>query len=791
MWRHYLITAFRTLGRHKLFSLINLAGLAVGMACFTVFALTAGVKLNSDRFHVNGKRIYGVIQVLNSEDGEEEHTAFTPVPLMNSLKDEFAEIQEATRIFPGGRVTLRHTDQYFYENQVHFVDPSFLTMFSFRMVAGNPDVALSDPHSIVMTEGSAKKYFGDEDPVGKVLTLGGSVQVTVTGVMQNIDRGSSLTFDFLAPMKLAETNLLKNQEWDHSVLSTFLMLPEKMDPAVLESKLPGFLKKYFPESQESPKQLYLFSMRDFRVKSDHIDSFLHSTPMYAVIVILGLGIILLLVVSVNFVNLSVIRQVYRFKEIGLRKVVGARRIDLIKQLLGESLLLSFLALPLAVLLYESFHPLIFSYLGSRAAVSNSIFNYPFLWKYLLGTTVFIGLVSGLYPSLFVSSFSPVNVLKGKLSKGKKKYRGYKWMIIFQFSLSVIFIALASVVDEQMEHVVGGDYGFDRDHIAMVRIPQEAQHRLGDLQTEIARQSGVVAVSAASGVPLVWEESVSVRQPSSAIEEAVKMHAYGVREGFVEVFGLKLISGRAFDRARSEEEAILLSQTALDRIGWENPLGERLMHGDRTGVVVGVVDDFLFADIGFEIPPAILYLAPDELHYLYVRYSLNIEFSLMEKTISQVWHGILPDFPIECESLSDHFTQIFDMVNRISGFLSAFGLVAVFFSCLGLIGLTSYLVERRMKEMGVRKVLGASTVRVVWSLIRGFALPIIVANGIGLLVIFFGWKWVLQTGLLFMTPIGVRTYATIVGLTICTAGLSLVSQAMKAARLNPVEVLKCE
>jgi len=797
MIKSHLLIALRNLKKHKVFSLINIVGMAVGMAGFTLFALMAGVKLRADKFHERGERIYSVVQVFRAENKEDKHLAFAPGPLAQALRSEFPEIEDAVRVYPSGRMTLRRGEDTFFENNLLFVDPHFLSMFSFGMITGNPKTAISEPYSMVLSEAKAEKYFGDQDPIGQVLTLQRDVNVTVTGIMKNISRTSSIRFDFLISLETLRSLSDVLEDWTSHRMATFLLVSDKFDPSRLEEKLPAFMAKYYDDSPESPRRIYLFPFLDFRLKSTHITSLMGSTSPASVVIIFSIGILLLVVVSINFINLSTVRSMHRIKEIGLRKVIGARRPQLIAQFLGESLLLSFIAVPVAVILYEIIHPIFYAYMGDLSLivftpqVSNSIWNYPFLLKYLLVAAILTGAFSGLYPAFFLSSFQPLHVLKESFRPGRKKKRGSKAVIVFQFFLSVIFIACAGLLKYQSGHLLEADLGFNREKIAVVQLGKESQSKLDVLKTEIARHPDVVQVSAASSLPIVWESPTPVRLPQAGEDEALTVESYGIDYGFVEALEFEIKEGRSFSRDFADKNSVILSETAVQKLGWENPIGRQLVVGDQTGTVIGVVNDFLFADIGFQIPPAVLYLEPEQLNVLLVKFSSVEMFPELRKFIKEQWLSLTPDLPFECMMMSEYFSQVFGLLSKFSGFLNMIGMTAVLFSCLGLLGLTTYLVKQRTKEIGIRKVLGASSLGIMWRVTREFLVLVAIANVIALGLIYYGWHRVLQTGLLFITDINAGTYILAVSLSLMTAFLAVSSQTLKAAWTNPAHSLRYE
>jgi putative ABC transport system permease protein len=586
-------------------------------------------------------------------------------------------------------------------------------------------------------------------------------------------------------------------DWTTNRIAAFLLVPEGFDKARFEEKLPAFMGRYFENYPRSPQKMYLFPFLDFRLKSGHITSLVASSNPVSVFIVFSIGVLLLVVVSINFINLSTVRYMHRTKEIGLRKVVGARRPQLIVQFLGESLLLSFIAIPAAIILYELIHPIFYAYMGHFALisftpqVSNSIWNYPFLLQYLVVAAVLTGIFSGLYPAFFLSSFKPLEVLKERFKPGRKKKRGSKVMIVFQFSLSVLFIASAGILKHQFGRFLEADMGYNREQVAVIQLGREARNKLEVLKTEISRHPDVRQVSASGNLPLVWESAEAVRLPNVPEDEAFTMEAYGVDYGFIEALEMKIREGRSFSRDFPDRKSLILSEKAVKRLELESPLGKQLKVGDRTGTVVGVVEDFLFADIGFEIPPAVLYLDQQNLNVMLVKYSSSDGFPDLRKFVKAQWQSLMPDLPFECVTLTEYFENVFGLLTKFAGFLNIIGLTAVLFSSLGLLGLATYLVERRTKEIGIRKVLGASSMSVMWKMTKEFLIMVFVANVISLGLLYYGWQKALQTGLVFITNINAGTYIFALMVTLLTAFLAVASQTLKAAWANPAESLRYE
>ncbi|MDH4195981.1 MAG: ABC transporter permease [Candidatus Aminicenantes bacterium] len=791
----------RNLRRQKTFTIINVVGMALGMAVFMILTQSAGQKLNADRFHENAGRIYGVVQVLPTEDKAERHTVSLPAPLLSALKNDFPEVEAGTRAVPGGQRILRRGDRSFYERRILFVDPEFLSIFNFPMSSGSPAGFLTDPRSIVLSKAAAAKYFGDEDPLGEILTIDNKVDLTVAGVARDLPRTSSLRFDILIPFETLRTLGADIDDWRTDLNAVFLLARRGFDEAAFEAKLPAFVDRHFAVSSDLSRRMYLLPFLDFRLKASHIESFLPSSQPVFVVFPFVLGVLLLLIVSVNFINLSTVRHLHRMKEIGLRKVVGARRAQIVVQLIGESVLLALVALPFSVLLFEIINPIVSNYMrvavaaagvGSMStSVSDSILSNPYLLKYAFLAALLTGIFSGLHPALYLASFHPVQILKGSVRPGRKKRRGSKIMIGFQFTAAVVFIAFAGITKSQTRSYIRADFGFDRERVATLAVPSELRPKMEALQTEIARNPQVLSVSASAGLPLIWTDDRPARPLEKDPEESVSFDAYGVGFGFTETLGIEILEGRSFSRDSGNRNGFIINEAAASKLGWADPVGRILVVGDRTGPVIGVAKDFLFDDLGFAIPPAVFMIDPDNLNHLLVKYSPSGSFPELRDDLARKWDTFAPGVPFECLTLEERFDTMFELLRRMASFLNGLGLTIVFFSCLGLLGLSTFALERRTKEVGIRKILGASLERISWSLGREFFIPVAVANSVGLVLITVGWRMIMKTGLLFITGIGFGTYIVAVGVSFAAAFLAVATQTVKAALAKPVESLRVE
>jgi putative ABC transport system permease protein len=793
----FLKLSFRNLRKQKLFSFINIIGLAVGLTGFAIFALIAGLKLNADKFHENAESIYSIIQLTSTVSNEEHHTAYCPTGIKQAIVQEFPEIEDAVRIMPATKVTLRAKDESFFENHVLFVDDNFLKFFTFNMISGNPQTALSKPNSVVLTETAALKYFGDENPIGKILHLNNEKQLIVTGVTKNIPRTSSIQYEFLISLETSKTYLGDLNNFYNNNCATFVRVKDEYNKSMIEKKLPQFVNKYYSGNQQTSTKLYLFPLLDFKLKSGHIESFFRSSHIISVVLMFALGFILLLIVSINFINLSISRYMYKIKEIGIRKVIGAGKTQLVMQFMSESFLYSFIALPIAVILFDILHPIFSAYIGTPSFISAtanetySILLYPFLYKYLLITTIIIAAISGFYPAFYLSNYTPVQALSGNKHAGKSRKLRSKILIVTQFSLSIIFIAFAGIISNQFDQLMISDFGFDRNNIAAVQFSDFDKQKCELFNNEIKHNPDILSVSAAGNIPIFWFSNQSASKTNENKQNSIKINAYAVDYNFIELIGLNLVQGESLIRHKESENKFVINKSAIKNFQFENPIGEQISVNDKTGTIVGVVDDFVFGDIEFGIKPAVLYYQPEELNYFLIKYSSAATFNSVRENLKITYQEIYPNIPFNCVSLENYFADNMIFLNKIAFFLNVIGVIAIFFSCLGLLGLTSFIVEKRTKEIGIRKVLGVTLAGVIWTINKEFIILVLISNVIGLLIIYMGWSLVLQSGLLFMTPIGADTYLFVAFLSLITAGLAVTSQTLKAALANPIESLRYE
>ena len=789
MLKNYLYIALRNLKKQKAYSAITISGLTIGLAVFVLFALLNEFIRTYDAFHKNGDRIFAVVQVLPGGVEGELHSAITPAPLMPALNSEIPEIEAASRFFPAGRMIVKHQDKIFYETRVRFVDPGFFDIFTFQTTKGNPDDVLASPYSMVLTESAALKYFGDEDPIGQALTLDNKVDVRITGVTEDVPRNSTIRYDFLVSMDTAPALYPWMEDWKRYNQATFLLLADTHTPAQVEARFSTMVDKYFPASPDAPLRMYLHPLEDFFFNSEEIDC-VWGTGGANFVVLWIIALLLLSIACINYMNLSTARHITRAREVGMRKVVGANRAHLIRQFMGESLLMALLTLPLVIVLYEVFRPAMVSFFDFLLDIS--IWENPRILVIMVAATILTGLFAGSYPAFYLSSFKPVRVLKGKLHFGKKGSGLRKTLVVVQFVFSIVLIVLTIVSVKQTRHNFRVDLGFDRERVVAVEIAEGARENLDNYRAALTQYQDITAVSASAALPVGWDPERQVLPEGASESDRLTMNVYDVDYDFVEILDMDILRGRSFSRNYADETSFILNETAVRQLQWqENPLGRRLTIEEEEGTVIGVVRDYHFKDLYFmTITPAVIRLKPERANYMLVKYAGTADEAGVVARIRESWDVFNADLPFEQVSLSGFFEDSFegDMTAEMTG---ALGALAIVLSCMGLLGLSSFAVERKIKEIGIRKVLGASVTGIIKMLSKEFLKLVVIANIIALPIAYFLINQMVKFMFSYPMTIGPDIFIVTALITLTVAFITVTSQTLRAAHANPADSLKYE
>ena len=800
MIKNWLKIALRNMRRHKLYSIINLFGLAVGMACFLLIALHIAAELSYDKFHLKAGQIYRVTYEINLLDST-SHTAQTPAPLGPAMIRDYPEVENATRFFILKDTLVTRKEKRFYEN-ILFGDRNFFDVFTFPLLKGNPDTALVEPNSMVLTETMAEKYFGNEDPLDKVLILNGNRDFRVTGILKDIPRNSHFHFDFLVPFAAGFRNKKMMGYWGNIFCYNYLLLEEDASPVELENKLPDFAMKYiggnfkdfFGDKLDQVPSMYIFHLQPIEKIHlySHLDSEIEPNSSGAYIYIFSaIAFFILLIACINFMNLSTARSSVRAKEIGMRKVIGARRGELIKQFLGESLFLSFLSLILAVVLIKFFLPFFNSLSGKE--LSLSLVGHGTFFAVLIGTFVFVGILAGSYPAFLLSAFIPVEVLKGKKGSKIPVPLIRTGLVILQFTISIILIVGTIIIHNQMSYLRNKNLGFDKEHLITIADQNRRLWRKYEaFKGELMKDPDILAVSGSSGLPSgIFSKSTIVPENVPSYESAL-MPIMSVDYDFIKTYGIELVSGRNFAKEFSTDlgGAYIINEAAEERFGWDSPLGKTLTDtGGIKGKVIGVVRNFHFNSLHHGIEPLALFINPKSFRYYTLRIrSQNIPRSIAH--LEETWKKFAPNRPFTYAFLDDQINRFYQSEQRLNQIFLYFSVLAIFIACLGLFGLTSFTAEQRTKEIAIRKVMGASVPSLINLVSREFIKWIIAANILAWPLSYFALNRWLQN-FAYRTGIGFGIFLLAAILSFVIALLTVSYQSLKAAVSNPVDSLRYE
>jgi putative ABC transport system permease protein len=785
MFKNYLKIAFRNLVKNKSYFLINTFGLATGMACCLLIILFIFDEISFDKFHKNAENIYRVVAEFN-RDGKVDHFAHTPAPMAQALCDEYAEVKSAVRFAYRRQQLVSYQDKHFWIDRFCRADPGIFNVFTFPFVKGDSSLVLRDLYSIVITEDMAIKVFGEANPIGKILTIGyeSTKDYKVTGVLKNIPSNSQLQFDCLVSFDHQKANT----SWGAWNYDTYILLQNGVSPDELEQKLPGFLGKYVNEGRKSSTKLHLQSLTRIHLFSQLRSDNPTNRDVKHLYFFSVIGIIILLIACINYVNLATARSVTREREVGVRKVVGANRTQLIKQFLGESLLFSVISLIAALLAVEIFLPS-FNRLTDKT-LTFDFFNHFTLMIGAIGIALISGVLAGMYPAFFLSGASPKDVLTGGRSNLKTSTLR-KSLVISQFVLSIIFIACTIVIHNQLSFMRNTNLGYNKDHLVVIPIfKQEVRDNYPIYKNEILENINILAASATSFIPdnpnyhqNTWWEGMSEK-------EWEYLDWISVDYDFVKTFEIEMSQGRDFSVEFSNDmkRGYILNESAVKLTGWENPLGKRFEIVDR-GTVVGVVKDFNFQSLHKKITPVALNIYPGIYRYLYVRISPeNISQSI--PYLNQKWKQVYPELPFQYSFYDEDYDRIYKSEFLIGETFNYLAGLTILIASLGLFDLASFMAEKRTKEIGVRKVLGASVTNIVYLLSKEVIVLINVSIVIASPIAFyFMSKWLQNFAYRINIEWWVFLLAGMMGLAV--ALLTVSYQSIKAAIANPLKSIKYE
>jgi putative ABC transport system permease protein len=794
MIKNYLRVTFRNLWRHRSFSLLNIIGLTVGMTAFFLIFLYVCFELSYDSMHSKADRIYRIVSDIKTPT-ETLHYSTAPAPAPIHMAAELPEVQSEVRASFGDNWMVIRGDQVFEQDDVSMADSTFFEIFDFPLLKGNPKNALNEPLSVVLTETTARKFFGTSDPMGRSLTLTrDKLHGTVTGIMKDVPENSHMKISMIIStttitMKL-DTGV--DRQWDFYGWSAYLLLKPRTDVAHLEAKFPAFLEKMDGTDMRQRQMittLHMEPIRDIYLRSTRDGS--KTGNISNVYIFSIIGAFILIIACINFINLATARSAERAKEVGIRKVVGAGKGMLAAQFIGESIILCMMAYALALLFTALLLPA-FNYIAGKT-ISAGIFSQPGYLLILLVIAVLIGIVAGVYPALVLSSLQPVVVLKGRFVSGTRGIVLRKGLVILQFTIATGLIIATLVIYNQLNYMRSQELGFNKSQEIVLDARGDSARQA--IKQEVLALPGVLSAAMSSAVPGMgtFDNNCQVENVRGEMQKA-NVNVYLVDFDYLQQFQIRMVAGRAFSRQFPTDttKAMILNETAVRQLGFSLPgqaIGKKFNQFGNTGTIIGVIKDFHFMSLLEVIKPLSIRLMPEQCDYL----SIKIDGNHLPTTIEAIegkWKRMLPDKPFSYFFLDEFFDRQYRNNERFGKLFLNFAGLAIFISCLGLMGLASYSTMQRTKEIGVRKVIGASVGGIVLLLSKDFLKLVGWAFLIAAPISWFFINAWLQ-GFAYRVPVYWWIFLAAGLMSFLIALLTVSFQAIRAALANPVKSLRAE
>lgn len=796
MWNHNLKLAFRNLWRHKTFSFINVLGLTIGLASCIVIGLYAFNEITFDQFNHNHRGIYRINKVTNEKDKQPQQDGITPGNLAPVLEKEIPEVANTCRLRPWFNAMLVSYDTIKINlDDVVYADNSLLAMFDFPLVRGDKKNALAEPFTAVITETTAKKYFGNADPVGKTLVTLNDMPVKINGVAKDVPQNSSLQFNMLISMATLEApanadNFLWMNSWTTNVDYTFVQLKQNADAAKTGNKISALLHSHFPE-KEFRYRTYLQPLDDIHLGSKDIlytESVRtnSNTIIYTLLIIAGL---ILLIACFNFVNLTTSGALGRAKETGVQKVLGARQSQLVMKFFGESFLLCTLSLIIALIIVSIILPLFNQLAGAHLTIE--LLLQSKITTALFALLILLSLAAGLYPAIFLARFKSTDVFRNVIKAGKDSWLR-KTLVTTQFAFSILLIIATIIVNKQMHYLGTKDLGFDKDQVVVLQLANTGlESKSKELVTALKQNPNIISVSSSSRVPGQGFNGYGIIPEGHTADEHLLSSVFETDANFASTYNVRLTQGRYFSSSMPTDttESVVINEAMANMLGWKNAVGKQFeIYQARKGKVIGVMKDFNFASLRKKVEPLAVMLTDNPLYVSVKLKAGTIPSSLnyMQKT----WKQFTAEYPFDYFFLDEQLNHFYESDVKLLSVLNVFAVLAIFIACIGLFGLSIYTAKQRTKEIGIRKVLGATVVNIVGMLSKDFVKLVLIAAVIAFPVSWWAMNFWLQD---FAYRVNISWMVFfIAGLSAVLIALFTISfQAIKAAIANPVESLRTE
>ena len=797
MFKNYLKVAFRNLLKNKGISFINITGLAIGITSCILIFLFIHNELSYDKQNKKFDNIFRVLTIDKALGVSSNLVGITLPALGPAMKNEFPEVKEEVRVNRSGKDLIEYNQKFLYSKDLIYAEPSLFKVFDFDFINGNKASALTKPNTAVLTEEISKRIFGNENPIGKSFKVDNDKDIEVVGILKDIPRTSHLAMDVIISIypTAQDTNLAKYlNSWNNISMTTYVLLNNPASESSVESKLEPLIRK---NNVGKNFTVTLQPLKDVHLKSSDIlfdDANRDKSDIGYIYSLFAVAIFIILIAAFNFMNLSTAKAVGRAKEVGLRKVVGAIRYQLILQYLGEAVLLSFLSLILAMFLVECFAPLI--NLPIKGSYILFFIENPVFLASLIISILILGLLSGIYPAFILSKFKPASILKGSAKNNKSGIWMRRILVTVQFTVSIGMIIGTYIVYQQLNYIRSKNVGYNREQVMTLDLnDQQLQKNSKLLENEIQKLPSVESASLSSNLPGRGFGRTGIQPEGySSKDDIWIVSIMSADEKFLPNMKMELAEGRNFSLKfpADQKESVIINQAAAKALKWKNPLNKKLSFGGNSPNklnVIGVVKDFNFASMRHQIEPLLIVNNPNANNVLSIRIKKG-RIPDAVNSVEQTWQKVNPGRPFEFNFLDDEFEQLYKTESSFSTLIGSFTFLAIFIACLGLFGLASYMTEQRTKEIGIRKVLGASIPGILYIISKQFIILIILANLIAWpLAYYFMNGWLKDFA--YRIDIGVSTFIIAGILTLLIAIFTISYQAIKAAAVNPAKSLRYE
>ncbi len=787
MLKNYLWVTLRNLKKNSTYSLLNIMGLAVGMTAFTLIALYVQYELSFDKHHKNAGRIYRVIR---------EGRAFTPAALGPALREKIPEVEWVARMMRRSDTLISQEQKHFLEEEFYWADPEMFKIFPLSFLSGDHRTALKDPSAIVLSRRTAKKYFGNADPMGKILTVNDRYEFKVSGVFENMPANSHFIMDAVVPYE-TYFQITNNDitSWRSNFSYTYFLLREGADPEAVANKISPVIEvpllKAAGAKGPYPKYYFIQPMTGIHLHSHLMQEIGVNNHIKYIILFLSIAFLILFIACINYMNLATARSLRRGKEVGMRKVVGAHKGQLIVQFLGESVALAVIAMIFSIMMVLVALPA-FNSLVERHLSLNLIQN-PQLFVGLVFITMFVGLFAGSYPAVGMSRFRPISVLSGAFTRSPKGSSLRNVLVLVQFAITIFLIVCTIAVREQLKFIKSADLGYAKEQIITLPVRGgSVRQNIQSIKTELLKNSDIVAVSTSGRLPNDIDTFTSRNWTGRDLEEPIPIYYNTADYDFIDLFGIQIVQGRAFSRDFPSDEtgAFLVNETAVKVAEWESAIGRKFTHwSGESGRIVGVMKDFHLKSLHSPIEPLYIFLSASDFSNIAIKVkSTNIPATV--DYVEGIFKQLSPSYPFSYSFFDEVFERAYFTEQRMGRVFGAFAILAIFIACLGLFGLTTFAAEQRTKEIGIRKVLGASGSKIFLLLSKEFIRWVLLANLIAWPVAYFTMnKWL--ENFTYRIHIGIVAFLISGGTALLIASLTVSYQSFRSARTNPVDSLRYE